>query len=768
MNLTNLAHLVRRIRALLRQQEPAAHGPQLAQDFAAVCQTVMQRLAQCEAMLNQGNDHQTLQQAESPPALMDTLARLGFREMAQWRAYCQAHGYPVPPLIDAGVIRRLNDTYAKGIGADHPLYSDYRGAVLTGDDDAALAALRVIVQLNPNDRQMQKELERREQAILNEKLGELSADLSRSDPGAVLRRLEEIESLNLATSPSGDVWQRGQYVRVKLKLETLPAHREVQDWSATFAVLGEVKTLCAQHGLVLAEPDAAVLHEAEAWAEGQRLAFEEDELHQRTVGELAHLIDQCEQRRLSLQESSLRTLSVQAEALERKWRELERFNRPVPEELEERLAKTLDLLGVEIRVKGRHRRNLLVVSAAAVVLLGLGVGLWLVRLRAIRDTTAALESGIANRQVLAVSNLLAGIGPRRPGLTNTPSLRQTIARGNAWLEEERQKAVAAEQTLTDLAERFGELTPDSSLSDDDWRSWQATMTQAARTVDDVAPDLSKSPRGRLDEILRAWNRMLDTDKRARDAAFHAKLAAARDGARSLDYSRGLSNIAVVLQNLSPMLTELRSATNVPLPDLGIEAVALKEFEGLTLKFDSFAVEMANWHEITNRLATATATEAYLDALRGYATNQFSPPAHRPLAQSILETNVATDQCLQSLLLPGNAEAWKTFQKLRKPILWPEKATDEEKNMLNALNLDANIQNTFTIEFLEGGAGPGRCIYGRNISKDEFDVEVDDNGDRVIHRFSVSIYDPQDSPRAAVFKARTIEVASRAAKDAAFP
>jgi len=719
-------------------------------------------------MLNQGNDHQTLQQAESPPALMDTLARLGFREMAQWRAYCQAHGYPVPPLIDAGVIRRLNDTYAKGIGADHPLYSDYRGAVLTGDDDAALAALRVIVQLNPNDRQMQKELERREQAILNEKLGELSADLSRSDPGAVLRRLEEIESLNLATSPSGDVWQRGQYVRVKLKLETLPAHREVQDWSATFAVLGEVKTLCAQHGLVLAEPDAAVLHEAEAWAEGQRLAFEEDELHQRTVGELAHLIDQCEQRRLSLQESSLRTLSVQAEALERKWRELERFNRPVPEELEERLAKTLDLLGVEIRVKGRHRRNLLVVSAAAVVLLGLGVGLWLVRLRAIRDTTAALESGIANRQVLAVSNLLAGIGPRRPGLTNTPSLRQTIARGNAWLEEERQKAVAAEQTLTDLAERFGELTPDSSLSDDDWRSWQATMTQAARTVDDVAPDLSKSPRGRLDEILRAWNRMLDTDKRARDAAFHAKLAAARDGARSLDYSRGLSNIAVVLQNLSPMLTELRSATNVPLPDLGIEAVALKEFEGLTLKFDSFAVEMANWHEITNRLATATATEAYLDALRGYATNQFSPPAHRPLAQSILETNVATDQCLQSLLLPGNAEAWKTFQKLRKPILWPEKATDEEKNMLNALNLDANIQNTFTIEFLEGGAGPGRCIYGRNISKDEFDVEVDDNGDRVIHRFSVSIYDPQDSPRAAVFKARTIEVASRAAKDAAFP
>lgn len=755
MNLTNLTILVRRIKGLLRQHEQEAQGPQLAQDFAVACQSVVQRLAQCEAMLNQGSEYQALQQAEASPALLDLLTRVGFREFAQWHAYCQARQYPVPPFIDAGIIRRLNLAYAKGISTDHPLYADYRGAILTGDDDGALTALRLIVQLNPSDTQMQMELEQCEARVLKVKLDELEEALTTDDPGNILRHLEDIEIMNPTKRPTGDVWMQGQYARVKLKLETLPALREVQDWGATLSAVDEIKALCDEQGIMLPEEDTTVLQEAETWADGERRAYEEEQLYRKTLGELEYLIDQCEQKRVSIQESSMKTLCVEAEALQRKWREVERFNRPVSQEFEDRLDKALQLLEIEIRVKGRHRRNIFTALAVVVVVLALVGGIWLVRQRSISDTAKGIRMAMTNRQVLAVSNLLAAAAQQKASLTNSAALGQAIRDGNSWMAQELGAATHCEQSLTDLARRIAAVPKDTSLPPEEWRSLQGKMEEAVRGVESTAPDLQRTLKTRLDRISDDWERLLAETKHSRSEAFNKKLGSAREAARPLDYKKGAGGVSGVLDVLGPLLDELRAITNAPLPQLGIEPDSLMQLEGLSARHAAFSTEVSKWNQTTNNLATAQSPAAYLEALRAFVKSEFSPAEQRPLAEKIIAEDVSTDRFLQTLLLPTSREGWTTFQNSRRLVLWPEgKANAEEKKLISGLGTDPYIHSIFLVDFLETGSSPLRRIYGWNATKDGFDVDADPGGTKV----RMSLYDPQDSPQSLVFRARTVGAA----------
>ena len=115
------------------------------------------------------------------------------------------------------------------------------------------------------------------------------------------------------------------------------------------------------------------------------------------------------------------------------------MNRAVPEGLEERLDKSLQLLEIEIRVKARHRTNLLIASAVGLVVVGLIGGMWLIRQRTVRDASAELEDAIGKGQMQAVSNLLAS-ATRRAGLTNSPALRQAIEKARAWQTEQLERA----------------------------------------------------------------------------------------------------------------------------------------------------------------------------------------------------------------------------------------------------------------------------------------------------------------------------------------
>jgi hypothetical protein len=91
------------------------------------------------------------------------------------------HQLEVAPRLPSATVQRLDALYAKGITANHPLYKDFRAAVLSRDDTKALQIVRTIFKLNPGDDNARKELQRLENKYRQELLEELKTALKFGD-----------------------------------------------------------------------------------------------------------------------------------------------------------------------------------------------------------------------------------------------------------------------------------------------------------------------------------------------------------------------------------------------------------------------------------------------------------------------------------------------------------------------------------------------------------------------------------------------------------
>src|ERR1035441_2942693 len=144
ITITQAERLVRKIAEMAGQPVSDTQTAKLAQEYTDLCRAANRRLEQCAIMIEAGQFLQALQLAETPPPLLDLITVLGFRQAAEWRAYCQTHQLPWSEPFYDKYVRLLNSTYGKGIASDHPFYRDYRRAVMKNDDEHALSILRVI------------------------------------------------------------------------------------------------------------------------------------------------------------------------------------------------------------------------------------------------------------------------------------------------------------------------------------------------------------------------------------------------------------------------------------------------------------------------------------------------------------------------------------------------------------------------------------------------------------------------------------------------
>lgn len=750
MNLSTLGNLVRRIRLLLRQHEQEKQGSDLAQDFGIVCQATAQRLAQCEAMLACGNESQALQLAETAPPIMEVLARIGFRELAQWRAYCLAQNYPVPPALDAGIIHRLNEVYSSRIGLDHPLYKEYRGATMRRDDDQALVTLRLIAQLNPSDGKMQEELQRVEARILRHRLEELATLLESAPPPEVVRRIEEIEGLALRKGPTGSAWQRAQHIRVRVMLEVLPAARQAEDWGKTLAVVEDIKALCAEHRLDLSAEEAATLQGAADWATHESAEFEEATLYENTLAELNHLIEQCQLQRMSLKGSTVRMLRVRHEGLLRKWGEVERFGRALPKGLEEELAQAVSLLEIETDVKLRQRRNLIMVVSGVVVVLAIAVGFWLARQRKIADTAWLIGHAVTNREVMVTSNLLVRAQRELASAAASPALQGAIQTARAWLGHETEQLAGVRRSLTELSSEAGRLTNGAAatdaLSPAQWQSMQGRMEQVEQQITALAPESQKAVESLSRQVLRWWKDCLSEGRQKINQAFQEGLGEARSLKAAMKHENGPDRVADALKRLEECCRRLETRTNAPVPGLAIDPTSIGELADLRGACDKYRGDLAQYTQATNTLTTATTLEAYLKALRDFKNNDFSRPEQRSMAEAVLTAHLSTNQVCEALLpilsVAGTA-GWSNLLAGSSLRLSPDTATATEKERLSRLITNYYCTAVFLLK--EKSTLVSRTNYGLN-SVEQNAFSLDNTGTSYI----TDIYRPEKSPGSVAF------------------
>src|SRR5687767_10996601 len=80
-------------------------------EYAAACDEVNERLAQCGKLLRQGLRTEALQRCEQEPNLIESVTVLDFAELTQWRQLLAVNSMVGPPVLRLDIAAELNEAY---------------------------------------------------------------------------------------------------------------------------------------------------------------------------------------------------------------------------------------------------------------------------------------------------------------------------------------------------------------------------------------------------------------------------------------------------------------------------------------------------------------------------------------------------------------------------------------------------------------------------------------------------------------------------------
>lgn len=277
--------LIARIRAQLELGTPDLEARSLATEYAQGCLRARERLEQCATLVRAGDEHAAFQSAEAEPDLLGLCAALSFAEADRWHAVCRERGLPAGFPLDEPHVLAVEGLYGRVIGESHPLYRDYREAIRKRDEDHALAVLRSIVRINPDDPNARSELGRLSAKFLRESLGKVAllfASLRATEAIELMGRMERFGANDLALDArwADALARRTAWLRVKaeeqaLQLASAAAVARTGDhWEPCAADLGRFRALERDHQLNLPTEVLIEVDELESWAGGLAAAAE--------------------------------------------------------------------------------------------------------------------------------------------------------------------------------------------------------------------------------------------------------------------------------------------------------------------------------------------------------------------------------------------------------------------------------------------------------------------------------------------------------------
>jgi len=343
-------------------QEPDAEVQGAARYYADLCAKVNERLGQCELYLNQGMRTEAIHLAETQPPLMEAAAALHFRGAEAWREFCVEKGLPVPPLVAAEVVSRLNDAYMRedSLAA---LMTTYRRAVRQGTSREKIRLLRQLVKLEPENVHWREDLTELEKARHRELAEEVRSAITANDTKSLELLLREVESRSWSVAPPPDVTERLKRYLGGLRRKTaLAKGRKIAEevWAA-YAALDFVSTQRALHKwrdlcdtgyfFPLAEMNAQVSEAAE-WVHSELKKRAADRSFRKAVAALESALD----RKLPLEQMEQYVYAVN------------QFSREIPEALRQRVERALNDARLSAQRQFRLKAAAIIILVAALVI----------------------------------------------------------------------------------------------------------------------------------------------------------------------------------------------------------------------------------------------------------------------------------------------------------------------------------------------------------------------------------------------------------------
>lgn len=712
-----ITSLTQSLRRALAENTISPSTAKAAEEYALLCREAEGRLEKVAQMLAAGGDYQALQAAEQEPPLLDLVAALSFGGEKAWQAFCETHQLPVATRLDASTVASLDALYARGINANHPLYKDFRSAVLSRNDTKALQIIRTILKLNPTDDNAKSELKRLQNKQFQEQLTDLRSALKTDDEELIANLTESLATTGdpEALARNSD-YQEGESIRKSLRRrqarEQLPLllrsmeeqHAEF-DWQAVGQGLEELDQLCTQHSLDLVELDFAgrvsVLrdyHSKERGAADKRRAFD------RSLGGFLAFVSEVETRLLSGSAFPLKEVEGHDDEFVRRWKELEEFHLPVPNQSLQRLRTT----GQELRSrlerlqKAKRMRAWSAATAACLVMSALaavGWHAWKANALA-RDLSSWRESG----ECESVEGLIRRLREEEALLLRWPFLQSQVESSEAWTVQARKLEKQAGDELTALESLLKEdFTPAKASH------LQQRLEDIATVVKQLAADLSAAPKNRLTS-LRTQSELKFADLRDALAggADSAVTRLEQQAREALSHERASSQVQADLELILKKLAPLESLVKPGLDALRLPADLESRLLALRQRVDAFHRDLNDLAKVRGNTAAATSLQAYRNALVGWQSLAFVEAAP---ALKALNAIPKEEQILADVLTDGDTSLLQAvLDDVTGPYMMPgDKPTDTELGVMLELLDDPHLNDLWQQTLTDYGRPGTRTI-----------------------------------------------------------
>jgi len=679
MTQLEIERLVRKISDFLQQGGHSEIVPKLAADYAAACQTVNLRLQQCEGMIKAGDRPQAIQLAETTPNLLDLVTALEFHGCDEWRGYCRQNSLPIANRIDVRSVQTLNQCYEQGIATDHPLYTAYRRAVLNRDDQEALKTLQSIVRLNPADTNAASELARLDGKVLAARLQHLGESVKGADPALLVAEIEAIEAFGFKHKPEGEIWGQAQAVRCDVLLQQAEKLKQDSRWLDALAKIDFIRQLQKESNLQFSPASAAKLAGVESWAQGEEAKDKKERQFQSLLGELQRQIQRSEEKDTSARFVKLPELRDDYEALNKVWRELTDFTRPLPEAATAAFRKRSALLEGEIARRTAIQRRLVLAGSALVLAVGALIT-WLVlgQMKA-ADFSKQVQTAINQRQVRAAEKLLERAHAEKLGSA------QTVSSAETFVSKEQALLANFEATYARLPRQLPG-TPDarslSGIADE--------LAGAHVALNALAPDLKAEKEPQLQAFERQWQTFLAESTATVNELFAQWVAAAEQKCGDLDYRADLGKSTAQLADLARMVQKITDTESGFTNHLNLRSDLMLRADAVSAKFATFDRERQKLDDGYAAIKKAHSIKEYADGISLIISSEFSASPIGVAALQIQSLNASEEATLRSLLCATNAGAWAFLQKTKTPHLVPEVVMPAERAIFEQLNSDPAV------------------------------------------------------------------------------
>jgi hypothetical protein len=704
------------IRKLVRQiqtavEEGAKEGvvEHLAVEYARLCSDAYKRLETCAAMLEKGSEYQALQLAEAEPPLLDVVAILSFEQAIIWADLCAERSLPCPEKFDAHLLQSLENVYAKGITPNHPLYRDYRAAVMSRNDAQAVQVIRSISRLNPEDANAKSEVQRLENKLFQQHLQILRGVLSDRSPMEVIAcleeierfagnaRLEEIPEVNEAMRIRRVERQREAVLESGLLMEKLRFQYERGEWEGLSEILLSVKALVGAHEFSL-PPEHAKLFQTVKGQDDQRRA-EADQLRRldEDLGRLSRQVGTMEARLeqqdgLSLGEGEALLIEVN-----RVWRRLEEGGGIVPPGLAQRTQNCVSAMRGELDKKRRMAGakkwgGRIAVTGGALALL------WILFFYAnLFYNVQKLNRFKASGNLTAAESLAFEISKNNTQLASQTPMRVALKETESWGRVERTRSKEIQALFEEVDDTFK-----GNAKDIDFSIIAKKLALASEKVKNLSSELGVLHSRKLKELSLEMESLVKEGwgQNMKDAAEELS-SLEKIAAEKLNSDQTRETLTSALEDVEARLKRMEAKIDTPVEGLEVPEQLHSQMITLRQRIDAAREKVNSVDILRQELNKALKLEDFKKALEALEKSEFKRFGEVVDASRLLSLFPNPEELAGGLFIPDAPKVWKTLTPEKRDAgFYPSEVNDAELTRFFEIRDDEFLNNIFEIEFLD--------------------------------------------------------------------